>query len=60
MLFQGSALFDSMTVEQNIMFPLDMFTNDNFAKKLSRVNEVLERVNLKGVNNKFPAEISGE
>lgn len=59
MLFQGSALFDSMTVEQNIMFPLDMFTSDNFTKKLSRVNEVLERVNLKGVNDKFPAEISG-
>jgi len=59
MLFQGSALFDSMTVEQNIMFPLDMFTNDNFSKKLSRVNEVLDRVNLKDVNNKFPAEISG-
>jgi phospholipid/cholesterol/gamma-HCH transport system ATP-binding protein len=59
MLFQGSALFDSMTVEQNVMFPLDMFTHDNFAAKLKRVNEVLERVNLKDVNNKFPAEISG-
>jgi phospholipid/cholesterol/gamma-HCH transport system ATP-binding protein len=59
MLFQGSALFDSMTVEQNIMFPLDMFTNDSFSKKLSRVNEVLDRVNLKDVNNRFPAEISG-
>jgi phospholipid/cholesterol/gamma-HCH transport system ATP-binding protein len=59
MLFQGSALFDSVTVEQNIMFPLDMFTNDIFSKKLSRVNEVLERVNLKDVNNRFPAEISG-
>jgi phospholipid/cholesterol/gamma-HCH transport system ATP-binding protein len=59
MLFQGSALFDSMTVEQNIMFPLDMFTQDSFSKKLNRVDEVLERVNLKGVNDKFPAEISG-
>jgi phospholipid/cholesterol/gamma-HCH transport system ATP-binding protein len=59
MLFQGSALFDSMTVEQNIMFPLDMFTNDSFSDKLKRVNEVLERVNMKDVNNKFPAEISG-
>jgi phospholipid/cholesterol/gamma-HCH transport system ATP-binding protein len=59
MLFQGSALFDSMTVEQNIMFPLDMFTNDSFNEKLKRVNEVLDRVNLKGANNKFPAEISG-
>jgi phospholipid/cholesterol/gamma-HCH transport system ATP-binding protein len=59
MLFQGSALFDSMTVEQNIMFPLDMFTNDSFSDKLKRVDEVLERVNMKDVNNKFPAEISG-
>lgn len=59
MLFQGSALFDSMTVEQNVMFPLDMFTNDSFSKKLKHVNEVLERVNLTGSNKKFPAEISG-
>lgn len=59
MLFQGSALFDSMTVEQNIMFPLDMFTKDSFAEKLKRVNEVLARVNLEDVNRKFPAEISG-
>ncbi|HPH99035.1 MAG TPA: ATP-binding cassette domain-containing protein [Chitinophagaceae bacterium] len=59
MLFQGSALFDSMTVEQNIIFPLDMFTNWPYKKKLQRVNEVLERVNLKDVNKKFPAEISG-
>jgi phospholipid/cholesterol/gamma-HCH transport system ATP-binding protein len=59
MLFQGSALFDSMTVEQNIMFPLDMFTNDSFSDKLKRVDEVLERVNMKDVNKKFPAEISG-
>lgn len=59
MLFQGSALFDSMTVEQNVMFPLDMFTKDSFAVKLKHVNEVLERVNLTGSNKKFPAEISG-
>jgi phospholipid/cholesterol/gamma-HCH transport system ATP-binding protein len=59
MLFQGSALFDSMTVEKNIMFPLNMFTKDTYAKKLKRVDEVLERVNLKGVNKKFPAELSG-
>jgi phospholipid/cholesterol/gamma-HCH transport system ATP-binding protein len=59
MLFQGSALFDSLTVQQNIMFPLDMFTKDSFAKKLERVNKVLERVNLTGVNKKFPAELSG-
>ncbi len=59
MLFQGSALFDSMTVEQNIKFPLDMFTKDTNATKLKRVNEVLDRVNLVGANKKFPAEISG-
>lgn len=59
MLFQGSALFDSQTVEQNIMFPLNMFTKDPYQKKLKRVNEVLERVNLEGANKKFPAELSG-
>ncbi|MEO8961644.1 MAG: ATP-binding cassette domain-containing protein [Ginsengibacter sp.] len=59
MLFQGSALFDSMTVEQNIKFPLDMFTKWPHAKKIDRVNDVLERVNLKGTNKKHPAEISG-
>src|SRR5690606_948528 len=59
MLFQGSALFDSQTVEQNVMFPLDMFTRDNYATKLKRVNEVLARVNLEDANKKFPAEVSG-
>lgn len=59
MLFQGSALFDSMTVEQNVMFPLDMFGKMNATKKQQRVNEVLARVNLEGANKKFPAEISG-
>lgn len=59
MLFQGSALFDSMTVEDNIKFPLDMFTKDNHAAKIKRVNEVLERVNLTGTNKKFPSELSG-
>ncbi|MGZ5191688.1 MAG: ABC transporter ATP-binding protein, partial [Flavisolibacter sp.] len=59
MLFQGSALFSSMTVEENIIFPLDMFTHDTRKKKLERVNEVLARVNLEGVNRKFPAELSG-
>ncbi|MDH7462271.1 ATP-binding cassette domain-containing protein [Chitinophagaceae bacterium 26-R-25] len=59
MLFQGSALFDSLTVEQNVMFPLDMFTKDSYQDKLKRVNEVLDRVNLKDANKKFPAEISG-
>src|SRR5215218_3095892 len=59
MLFQGSALFSSMTVEENIIFPLDMFTRDTRKKKLERVNEVLNRVNLEGANKKFPAELSG-
>lgn len=59
MLFQGSALFDSMTVEQNIIFPLDMFSKMNKEQKLKQVNNVLERVNLKDVNKKFPGEISG-
>ena len=59
MLFQGSALFSSMTVEENIVFPLDMFTKQTKKEKLNRVNEVLDRVNLKGVNKKFPAELSG-
>ncbi len=59
MLFQGSALFDSMTVERNVQFPLDMFTNGNRKEKLKRINEVLDRVNLNGVNHKFPSEISG-
>jgi phospholipid/cholesterol/gamma-HCH transport system ATP-binding protein len=59
MLFQGSALFSSMTVEDNIIFPLDMFTRDTRKKKLERVNQVLDRVNLKGANKKFPAELSG-
>jgi phospholipid/cholesterol/gamma-HCH transport system ATP-binding protein len=59
MLFQGSALFDSMTVEQNITFPLDMFTNLRHKEKKKKVNEVLDRVNMKDANRKFPAEISG-
>jgi phospholipid/cholesterol/gamma-HCH transport system ATP-binding protein len=59
MLFQGSALFDSKTVEQNVMFPLDMFTRQRLRDKQKRVNEVLERVNLTDTNKKFPAEISG-
>lgn len=59
MLFQGSALFDSMTVEENIKFSLDMFTKWTLKEKLRRVNEVLDRVNLNGSNKKVPAEISG-
>ncbi|MBM3413088.1 MAG: ATP-binding cassette domain-containing protein [Bacteroidetes bacterium] len=59
MLFQGSALFDSLTVEENIMFPLNMFTKDSTGEKLKRVNTVLDRVNLSGINKKYPAELSG-
>ena len=59
MLFQGSALFDSLTVEENVLFPLNMFTDWTSKKKLERVNEVLDRVNLKGANKKLPAELSG-
>lgn len=59
MLFQGSALFDSLTVEENVMFPLDMFTDWNRKKKLERVNYCLERVELIGANDKYPSEISG-
>jgi phospholipid/cholesterol/gamma-HCH transport system ATP-binding protein len=59
MLFQGSALFDSLTVEQNVMFPLNMFSPLRLRERKKRVNEVLDRVNLQGANKKFPAEISG-
>jgi len=59
MVFQGSALFDSATVEENVMFPLKMFTNDSYDEMLERVNTVLKRVNLEGSNTKFPAELSG-
>ncbi len=59
MLFQGSALFDSMTVEENIRFALDMFTKMTPKEKLHRVNEVLDRVELEGSNQKYPSEISG-
>ena len=59
MLFQGAALFDSMTVEENIMFPLTMFTNQSKKEKLDRVNFCLDRVNLEGRNKLYPAECSG-
>jgi len=59
MLFQASALFDSMTVEENVRFPLDMFTNFTAKEKLDRVNNCLERVSLEGSNAKFPSETSG-
>jgi phospholipid/cholesterol/gamma-HCH transport system ATP-binding protein len=59
MLFQGSALFDSMTVEENIRFPLDMFTSMTMGEKKHRVNECLERVDLNDANDRYPSEISG-
>lgn len=59
MLFQGGALFDSMNIEENVMFPLRMFTKMKKPEMLARVNEVLKRVNLEGVNKKYTAEISG-
>jgi phospholipid/cholesterol/gamma-HCH transport system ATP-binding protein len=59
MLFQNSALFDSMTVEQNIMFPLNLFTEMSQSEKQDRANFCLERVNLKDKNKLFPAELSG-
>ncbi|WP_372973827.1 ABC transporter ATP-binding protein [Muriicola sp.] len=59
MVFQGSALFDSMTVEGNVMFPLDMFTKQSQSEMLDRVNFVLKRVNLIDANHKYPSELSG-
>ncbi|PKP10643.1 MAG: ABC transporter ATP-binding protein [Bacteroidetes bacterium HGW-Bacteroidetes-3] len=59
MVFQGGALYDSLTVEENIMFPLKMFTDQSLEENLDRVNFVLKRVNLENANNKFPAELSG-
>ncbi len=59
MLFQGSALFDSLTVEQNVRFPLDMFTNQSIEEKIDRVNFCLNRVNIVNSNNLYPAELSG-
>jgi phospholipid/cholesterol/gamma-HCH transport system ATP-binding protein len=59
MLFQGSALFDSLTVEQNVRFPLDMFTDKSPEEKTDRVNFCLNRVNIINANSFYPAEISG-
>ncbi|MEE9408704.1 MAG: ATP-binding cassette domain-containing protein [Polaribacter sp.] len=59
MVFQGSALFDSQTVEENVMFPLKMFKNQSQKEMSERVNFVLDRVNLQNSNKKFPAELSG-
>jgi phospholipid/cholesterol/gamma-HCH transport system ATP-binding protein len=59
MLFQGSALFDSLTVEENVMFPLNMFTDMNLSEKLDRANMCLSRVNLPHSNRLYPGELSG-
>ncbi|GHT79064.1 ABC transporter ATP-binding protein [Bacteroidia bacterium] len=59
MLFQGSALFDSMTVLENVMFPLTMFTRDTWKEREKRANFCLERVNLEEAGHLYPGEISG-
>ncbi|OFX26002.1 MAG: ABC transporter ATP-binding protein [Bacteroidetes bacterium GWA2_31_9] len=59
MVFQGGALFDSSTVQENVMFPLNMFTDLSIDEKLERANFCLNRVNLVNANNLFPSEISG-
>ena len=59
MLFQGSALFDSMTVLENVMFPLDMFSNDTYKDRLKRAQFCLDRVNLSEAGHLYPSEISG-
>lgn len=59
MVFQGSALFDSMNVEENVMFPLKMFTDKEYDEMKERVDFVLKRVNLKNAHTKYPAELSG-
>ena len=59
MIFQGSALFDSLSVLENVQFPLDMFSNLNYNERVRRAQECLDRVNLLDAQNKFPDEISG-
>lgn len=59
MLFQGSALFDSMTVLENVMFPLNMFSNDTFKEREKRAQFCLDRVNLSEAGHLYPSEISG-
>ncbi len=59
MIFQSAALFDSMTVLENVMFPLDMFSDQNEADRIKRAKFCLDRVNLKGAEEKMPGEISG-
>ena len=59
MIFQSAALFDSMTVLENVMFPLDIFSNDSYSARVKRAQFCLDRVNLLDAQNKFPDEISG-
>lgn len=59
MIFQSAALFDSLTVLENVMFPLDMFSSMTLRERVHRAQECLDRVNLKGADDKFPGEISG-
>ena len=59
MIFQGGALLDSSTVEENVKLPLDLFTQQSEAEKLERVNFCLQRVRLENANKRFPAELSG-
>jgi phospholipid/cholesterol/gamma-HCH transport system ATP-binding protein len=59
MIFQGGALLDSSTVEENVKLPLDLFTNQSEREKMQRVNFCLERVNLHGANHLYPSELSG-
>jgi len=59
MIFQSAALFDSMTVLENVMFPLDMFSTMNLRERISRARTCLDRVNLDGAETKFPGELSG-
>ena len=59
MIFQSAALFDSMTVLENVMFPLDMFSNMNYRERVKRAQTCLDRVNLIDAETKFPGEISG-
>jgi phospholipid/cholesterol/gamma-HCH transport system ATP-binding protein len=59
MVFQGGALFDSLNIEQNVMFPLQMFSKMSEEERIDRVNFCLKRVNLENVNRLFPSEISG-
>ena len=59
MIFQSAALFDSLTVLENVMFPLDMFSNMNYKERVKRAQECLDRVNLIDAQQKYPGEISG-